>query len=316
MDIRELFKRILSVSEYSDTHNILYICGIKLKFPKYEYYIKNKNNPFYYYKKNNIDITSIPPADGQIRDIQLANLALLKELDYVCKENGLKYWIDFGTLLGAVRHKGFIPWDDDIDVGMLREDYDRLIDAFHRTSRNPDIFAEHFRDKKFPSRYYMKIYHKNLPYLFVDIFPYDVLGEVLGNTEGLDLSEKLRKLCTDFEKEAVSVSDSDIQSWLDSKRKIILPRVGSNSEESDVVWGIEYNHAWKNWVFSKSVMFPLKTISFEGVDFLCVNNVEEYLTQVYGDYMAYPKKIGFGHGMFVKIPDEDKEIIEKLVKGE
>jgi hypothetical protein len=63
-------------------------------------------------------------------------------------------------------------------------------------------------------------------------------------------------------------------------------------------------------------MFPLKTISFEGVDFLCVNNVEEYLTQVYGDYMAYPKKIGFGHGMFVKIPDEDKEIIEKLVKGE
>ena len=66
------------------------LLGLKIKFPKSEYSKKKKESPYYYYKKNNIDITTLPPATGQLRDIQLANLALLKELDYVCKQNGLQ----------------------------------------------------------------------------------------------------------------------------------------------------------------------------------------------------------------------------------
>lgn len=80
---------------------------------------KKQQSPYAEYKKNNVDITSLPPATGQIRDVQLSNLELLKELDYVCKKNNLQYWLDFGTLIGAIRHKGFIPWDDDIDTGMM-----------------------------------------------------------------------------------------------------------------------------------------------------------------------------------------------------
>lgn len=62
-----------------------------------------------------------------IRAVQLVQMESLRELDRICKKFDIQYWIAYGTLIGAVRHQGFIPWDDDLDVGMLREDYEKLI---------------------------------------------------------------------------------------------------------------------------------------------------------------------------------------------
>ena len=59
----------------------------------------------------------------EIKEIQLREL---EYIDTVCRENGLEYSIAYGTLIGAVRHKGFIPWDDDLDFGLIREEYERL----------------------------------------------------------------------------------------------------------------------------------------------------------------------------------------------
>lgn len=96
---------------------------------------------FSYYKKKNVDITTIPPIQGKLRNFQLALLSMLLEFNEICKKYNIKYWLDGGSLLGAVRHNGFIPWDDDIDCGMLREDYEKLIKVFEIESLKTDLYA-------------------------------------------------------------------------------------------------------------------------------------------------------------------------------
>ena len=307
MGLGEFIKNIFSITDYGETHHIMRIFGLKFKFPKAEYAKKKKQSPYYYYKKNNIDITTLPPATGQIRDIQLANLALLKELDYVCKQAGLKYWLDGGTLLGAVRHKGFIPWDDDIDTAMLREDYEKVIEAFEKYSRNPDIFAGYVRDKR--NNYIIKIQHKKCSFLFVDIFPWDVYGAKLSTEEQLQKTQEIKAMRNDFKYLQCSNDELGIKFSQVMQEQIILNEV---KEDSDYVWGIEYGHIWKNWFTHHNVLNPLKTIEFEGVEFPCLNNPDAFLSRLYGDYMAYPNKIGMGHSMFLHISQDYKDVLKNL----
>ena len=66
-------------------------------------------------------------ANYDLRKLQLRLLDILTDIDRVCREHGLRYYLMYGSMLGAVRHGGFIPWDDDIDIGMPRDDYERLM---------------------------------------------------------------------------------------------------------------------------------------------------------------------------------------------
>ena len=86
-------------------------------------YSDNINTIFYFLNKC-IRPCDLPPTDDKdLRIMQKCDAVLLQIFDKLCKRYGFKYWLDYGTLLGAVRHKGFIPWDDDMDVCMLRNEY-------------------------------------------------------------------------------------------------------------------------------------------------------------------------------------------------
>src|SRR5699024_5455265 len=84
-----------------------------------------------------------------LRKLQLTQLEILIEFDRICRENDLKYQIHYGTLLGAVRHKGFIPWDDDIDVGMLREDYNIFLKLANEKINNKYFIQNHKTDPEY-----------------------------------------------------------------------------------------------------------------------------------------------------------------------
>ena len=81
-------------------------------------------------------------AKGTLKDIQLLYLELLRFIDNVCEKYDLDYCLTYGTLLGAIRHKGFIPWDDDCDILMIRKDYDKLIEVLPKEISKYDYFKE------------------------------------------------------------------------------------------------------------------------------------------------------------------------------
>ena len=298
------------IKEYNNTHLEIGFLGMRLKFPKREYAEKLKNYQYEKYKKNNIDITTIPPAEGQIREIQLANLVLLKELDYVCKKNGLKYWINFGTLLGAVRHKGFIPWDDDIDVSMMRDDYGKIIDAFKNSSRNPDIYAEYTYLGK--AQTIIKVKYKKCNLLFVDIFPCDYSKEKLNKKERL----KKTKLLYQIRKKLKRDTSLDNSFKVNNAVKEINSKITADKEinNNDIQFGMEYFYSERLWIHSYETIFPLKTIRFENFDVMGINKPEEYLTDIFGNYMTYPRKFGVGHSMHLNLSKYDKQILEELKK--
>ena len=75
---------------------------------------------------------SAPHVEGELglREVQLESLKILKDIDAVCRREGIRYWLAFGSLIGVVRHQGFIPWDDDLDIIMPRQDYERFLTCF------------------------------------------------------------------------------------------------------------------------------------------------------------------------------------------
>lgn len=125
--------------------------------------------------------------DKIVRELQKNLIEMLAWFHEYCKTNGLRYYALGGTMLGAVRHKGFIPWDDDIDVGMPRSDYEKLI-SFIGNRKCNNYFVETFQSRDKDFRYpYAKLYNtkttlveRTWPILkrgiFIDIFPLDGLG--------------------------------------------------------------------------------------------------------------------------------------------
>ena len=122
----------------------------------------------------------------QLRQLQMIELEMLLEVDRICKKCGIKYTIIAGTLLGSIRHKGFIPWDDDADIGMLREEYEKFRQAckteldktrfYFQDNRNTKGYRWGYGKLRRKNTVFMREYQEHMPYkqgVFIDIFPMD-----------------------------------------------------------------------------------------------------------------------------------------------
>ncbi len=290
------------------------IFGIKIILPTLKSFIDKRNDVFYYYKKNNIDIATLPPATGQLRDIQLANLAIMKEFDEFCRANNLSYWLEYGTLLGAVRHKGYIPWDDDIDVSMTREDYDKFIEIFEKKSPNTKLKLNYGKNNS--GLFLLKLMRKDSDLLFIDIFPSDFCKKHATKEEKIKTKEEAKLLRKEFIKniDIENMSGRELyEEYIKFKKQHAIFEKRDANKEQDIMYGIEYGSFKDNFVQNYDVVFPLKEYDFEGYKFFCVNNADTRLKETYGEnYMDYPSKLRWGHSKYIKLSQEDKNIIEEL----
>ena len=121
----------------------------------------------------------------EFRKMQLLELEMLKDFDRLCTEHNIRYTIFGGTLLGAVRHKGYIPWDDDADIAMLREDYEKFKKVAHLLNQDICYFQDHTTDPEYRWGYgklrrtgttFIRVGQEHLKCktgVFVDVFPMD-----------------------------------------------------------------------------------------------------------------------------------------------
>ena len=128
-------------------------------------------------------------SDQDLKHAQKVMLYILKEVHKVCEKNNIKYFLDSGTLIGAVRHNGFIPWDDDIDIGMLREDYEKFCLHAHEILPENLVIQNEYTDPGY-GQCYSKVILQGTKWLehdakkvsrkysglYIDIFVYDKIA--------------------------------------------------------------------------------------------------------------------------------------------
>lgn len=296
----KILSKIFSIRRDEELRRVvLTLLGFRFKFATKSL----RNNKFQAFRDAGGAITDAPRADGLFRVIQLTNLEILKHVDAICKEHNLDMWLTFGTLLGAVRHNGFIPWDDDIDVEMRRNDYFKLKEIIDSQPADFPLYTEFIHGKK-DVNIFMKIRHKEISHSFIDITPIDEIRTRLTKKERLALSNKikfLRRLMNikvrKFLKQRNEVALLD---YIANKTEQIF-KISSKKEieNSDIVWGIDYQHRVNDYlVHSHSTYFPLKEIEFEGCRFKCVNDEQTFLNEMYGDFMSWPSKLYAHHSAF------------------
>lgn len=244
-----------------------------------------------------VDITRIPPAGGDLRMLQTADAVLLGIFHQICEKHGVLYWLDYGTLLGAVRHGGFVPWDDDLDVGMLRKDYDMIA----------GILREELEQYGFTVNqgvgYYeqiIRVLYKDTP-VQLDIWPYDFYDKnVREEAERKELSKNI-KLCNQKFYETYKLSDIKEgisqfsgKALMEFQREIIFKRRTAVRPQA-VFGGSEVITYPEPNIFPYETVFPLHTVSFEEITLKIPHIEKEYLRCIYGDYLTYPRNKVNGH---------------------
>lgn len=243
----------------------------------------------------------------QLEALKKSELELLHCFIQICSTLKLRYYVLGGTLLGAVRHQGFIPWDDDIDVGMPRKDYEVFL-AHAQEFLPTHFFLQSFKtDPGYPANF-AKIRNSNTTFveysmkncsmnhgIYIDIFPLDYYPD--SHQHSFEFRKLMMKL---------RITDAFCTSGMKFKTKIVrcfsrvlYPTIHSAVEKRELLFASVTsgkriaNHcgAWgkkeivpAHW-YGEGVSLP-----FEGMEVTAPSHYHEWLTQVYGDYMQLPPK--------------------------
>ena len=238
---------------------------------------------------------------GTLKDMQDLCLELLVFFDKICEKYNLTYWLDYGTLLGPVRHGGYLPWDDDIDIGMMKKDFDKLVEVIKKELKEKDLEEFMFiREKKkydntitgFIQLIYKGSLAEKTMLACIDILPYDYLK----NEDNLK-KEELKNSISDIievtkeeflEKEYFKTSPNEAYEKLNEIVGIV------NHEDEYIIPSSMNLRPNRIRIYKSEEMFPLQKIKFENYEFLAAKDEKAYLTMTYGEnYMKMPKKIKF-----------------------
>lgn len=247
-----------------------------------------------------------------LRKLQLTEFGILKDFAKLADQNNLEYFLIGGTLLGAVRHKGFIPWDDDVDIGMPRKDYEKFI-KICKTQLDSKYFLHcHKTDSKYwlpfakirlnntlfnePAVSKLKA-HKGI---YIDIFPLDNakrqtskmqrlqayicknLSVIILWRRGVDKKMDERRIIR------LAFHISKIFSIKMLNRMMHFVMSWNKNIQSDYFVGLASNYNYIEQTIPKSKYFSAKEIKFEGGKFHAPNDYDYVLRRIYKDYMKIP----------------------------
>lgn len=258
-----------------------------------------------------------------IREMQLSILEMMVDIDKLCRKHNIPYFLDGGSALGAKRHQGFIPWDDDFDIGMLRKDYDHFVKILDKElDTNKYLYQNLAKDKHYnvliPA---MKI-RKRGTYiketntylanrclegkedsngLFIDVFIY----ERMSKNKLIDLPFRL---FNDFLALPLVLLDNLHLDFLPLKKLFVnnaklYGKLNKNSPfiGYDLTW--TFRSPFKPYCFRYDDIFPVADMLFEGHKFLVAKNIANFLdVAIGGKWWLYPPKNQ-------QIPKHTKEVI-------
>ena len=252
----------------------------------------------------------------QLRKVQLLELEIAKEIKRICEKNNIKYFMLWGSLLGAVRHGGFIPWDDDMDFGMLRNDYEKFLSVCKKELDSQFFLQTWDTDLDYPFAYakvrlkgthFVEKFSENSQMnngIFVDIFPLDNvpksnilrivrnircffcerlmwLKKGMGkNIKDISKFEKVKYIIFSFLSKFVPYR------WLKKHYKRVL--LNYNSNNTDIIMETSVINPFKNTALNKKIVEQIDEIRFETTQFPAFKYRKEYLAYIYGDFMSYP----------------------------
>lgn len=257
-----------------------------------------------------------------LKKLQEAELEILLGVADFCKAHQITWFLDSGTALGAVRHGGFIPWDDDIDIGMLREDYDRFLELVEREGLPEGLSLHTFENTYGYAGMFAKIYLDGTEFLtaetiysgceqgiFIDIFPYDKLASDDALREKQINNAQLWKdvsflyhspiVTTLSNRGLVGALAKGVCVCVHHLLTMLVDRnsIRNNFERShlelmpsgDLGNGKRIVFMWASKLqFDEGILIPTTNVTFCGYELPVPGNVEKYLEMSYGNWSEIP----------------------------